>query len=175
MALKFIPVQTGAEIETLADLAKVVWNEFFVSIITPEQINYMVDQFQSVPALTDQIGNQGYEYFFINWDGVKIGYTGIKPDTPKLFLSKLYLLKEYRGRGYASATFAFLENLCVNRRLEAIWLTVNRNNKDSIAVYEKKGFKVVRTQVKDIGNGYVMDDYVMEKVLAGCGNPGFWL
>lgn len=165
MALKFIPVHTVAEIESLADLAKVIWNEFFVCIITPKQINYMVEQFQSVGALTDQIKNQGYEYYFINLDGLNIGYTGIKPENTKLFLSKLYLLKEYRGRGYASATFAFLENLCANRGLKAIWLTVNRNNKDSIAVYQKKGFKVVRTQVKDIGNGFVMDDYVMEKVL----------
>lgn len=166
MALKFIPVHTGAAIETLAGLAKVIWNEFFVCIITPEQINYMVDRFQSVLALTDQIGKQGYEYYFINLDGMNIGYTGIKPDNTKLFLSKLYLLKEYRGRGYASATFAFLEDLCANRGLKAIWLTVNRNNKNSIAVYKKKGFKVVRSQIKDIGNGFVMDDYVMEKALA---------
>jgi ribosomal protein S18 acetylase RimI-like enzyme len=44
-----------------------------------------------------------------------------------------------------------------------IWLTVNRYNDATIAVYEKKGFRTVRTQVADIGNGFVMDDYIMEK------------
>lgn len=166
MALEFLPVKTEAEVTALAGLAKLIWKEYFVRIITPEQINYMLNKFQSVPALTDQIENQGYEYYFISRDGVKMGYTGIKAEAGKLFLSKLYILKEYRGQGYASKTFDFLDGLCASRGLKAIWLTVNRNNKNSIAVYEKKGFKIVHAQVTDIGNGFVMDDYVMEKALS---------
>ncbi|BFT72400.1 GNAT family N-acetyltransferase [Paenibacillus sp. P36] len=57
----------------------------------------------------------------------------------------------------------FLEMLCKGRNLNSIWLTVNRNNESSIAVYEKKGFRTVREQIVDIGNGFVMDDFIMEK------------
>jgi ribosomal protein S18 acetylase RimI-like enzyme len=164
--VNFDAVRTKEAIAALAGMADVIWHEFFVTIITGEQIDYMVARFQSVPALTGQIANQGYEYYFLNAAGVNVGYLGIKAEAGKLFLSKIYLLKQYRGQGYASAVFAFLENICRARNLQSIWLTVNRHNGDSIAVYQKKGFRVIREQAADIGGGFVMDDYVMEKVVA---------
>ncbi|MNE72395.1 Acetyltransferase (GNAT) family protein [compost metagenome] len=78
-------------------------------------------------------------------------------------MSKFYISKEHRGRSYASQALAFLEKLCKERSLSHIWLTVNRHNESSIAVYEKKGFRTVREQIADIGNGFVMDDFIMEK------------
>lgn len=92
-----------------------------------------------------------------------MGYTGIHPEDGKLFLSKLYLRKECRGLGLASQAFAFLEDYCRAHGLSAIWLTVNRHNDHSVQVYEHKGFVTVREQAADIGHGYVMDDFVMEK------------
>lgn len=83
----------------------------------------------------------------------------------RVFLSKLYIAKEARGKGLASKAFAFLTELASSNKKQAIWLTVNRYNSGSIAVYEKKGFVKVREQVLDIGNGYVMDDYVMEMAI----------
>ncbi|OMF57773.1 GNAT family N-acetyltransferase [Paenibacillus rhizosphaerae] len=163
MEVMLTQVNTEEEIAALADLAYGIWHEYFIRIITRDQIKYMVDKFQSVPAITDQIQHQGYEYFFINVDGAHAGYIGVKQEEGKLFLSKLYIAKEYRGHGYASRAMEFLTTLCKDRCLSAIWLTVNRHNDSTIAVYEKKGFKTVRTQVADIGNGFVMDDYVMEK------------
>jgi RimJ/RimL family protein N-acetyltransferase len=49
--------------------------------------------------------------------------------------------------------------------LNKIALTVNKNNVNSIKAYEKMGFKNVGSVVQDIGSGYVMDDYKMEKTL----------
>lgn len=163
MELVFPKVETVEEVSALAQLASEIWNEYFVSIITKEQIDYMVDKFQSDHAITNQIENQGYEYFFMNIHGHNIGYLGIKQEQDKLFLSKFYIRKEHRGKGYASQAMAFLEEICKDRGLGMIWLTVNRYNDTTIAVYEKKGFKSVRTQVADIGNGFVMDDFIMEK------------
>ena len=62
----------------------------------------------------------------------------VRQEEDKLFLSKFYISKEHRGRGYASQAMAFLEELCKDRSLSHIWLTVNRHNEASIAVYEKK-------------------------------------
>ena len=160
------PVQTEEDIAELAKLADTVWHEYFPCIITNEQIDYMVEKFQSVPAITDQLNNQGYRYFFFQLEDTKIGYTGIKAEDGKLFLSKIYILKPYRGHGYASQALLFLEDICHNENLRSIWLTVNKYNDSSIAVYKKKGFQTIRTQVADIGNGFVMDDYVMEKTIS---------
>jgi ribosomal protein S18 acetylase RimI-like enzyme len=165
MELIFPKVETEAEVSSLAKLASEIWNEYFVSIISTEQIDYMVDKFQSVHALTNQIKNQGYEYYFMNVNGNNIGYLGIKEEEGKLFLSKFYIRKEHRGKGYASQAMVFLVEICKERSLGIIWLTVNRYNDATIAVYEKKGFRTVRTQVADIGNGFVMDDNIMEKAI----------
>lgn len=166
MELKFCKVISEKDIKELASIANEVWHQHFATILTLDQIDYMVEKFQSEHAMTKQINSDGYEYYFLQLDGKNIGYTGIREDEDKLFLSKLYILKEYRGNGYSSRAFEFLQSICKERGLHAIWLTVNRYNDHTIEVYKKKGFKILRTQVADIGNGYVMDDYIMEKDLS---------
>lgn len=160
----FTHVITVEEIAEVARLAAEIWREYYVSIITIEQIDYMIGKYQAVPAITDQIHHQGYEYYLIHHDGSStIGYMSVRQEEEKLFLSKFYIGKEHRGRGYASQAMAFLEQLCKDRNLSHIWLTVNRHNESSIAVYEKKGYRTVREQIADIGNGFLMDDFIMEK------------
>ncbi len=163
-------VVSEEQLQVLAATANEVWHEFFPCILTDEQIDYMVEKFQSYKAMKEQMAG-GYEYYLFFVDGQVAGYTGIHSEedceigTKKLFLSKLYLKKAFRGQGLASKAFMFLENYCKDNGLEAIWLTVNRYNSHTIEVYEKKGFVTVREQVVDIGKGYVMDDYVMEKAI----------
>ncbi|MBO7748143.1 GNAT family N-acetyltransferase [Paenibacillus sp. MWE-103] len=166
MEVSFTLVNTAEEIAETVRLGARIWREYYVSIITMEQIEYMLGKFQSVPAITEQIHHQGYEYYMIRHEGTPVGYMAVRPEEDKLFLSKFYIAKEHRGRGYASHAMAFLERLCGDRSLGAIWLTVNRHNAGSIAVYEKKGFRIERELVADIGNGYVMDDFIMEKTVA---------
>jgi len=168
MEVRFESVETDDQIGHLAELADEIWHEYFPQekIISEEQADYMVEKFQSVPALTDQLRNRGYEYYFIVDGDRTVGFIGLKPDGEKLFLSKLYLLKDARGQGYSSKAFEYLEGLCNDRGLDAIWLTVNKHNKQAIDVYKVKGFETVREQTVDIGEGYAMDDFVMEKSLA---------
>lgn len=155
-------VRNSMDIHNLAELAKEIWNEYFINIITQEQIDYMVENFQSKKAITKQLDSEGFEYFFITVNDTHVGYAGVKQEDGSLFLSKLYLTKESRGKGIASVALTYLVNLCHERNLSSIWLTVNRHNHHTIAVYEKKGFNVVREEAKDIGNGFVMDDFIME-------------
>lgn len=163
MSYELKPVKTPEEIKALADMANQIWHEFFPGIISKEQIDYMVDKFQSVHAMTDQLENHGYHYNVLEVDGEPMGYTGWNVENGKLFLSKVYLKKEARGKGYSSIFFRFLEEQAKANGAHAIWLTVNKYNQHSIAVYEHKGFRTVRTQEADIGNGFIMDDYIMEK------------
>lgn len=152
---------TEEDLHKIAELAEIIWHQHFTPIIGKEQVIYMVDKFQSFPALKEQL-TSGYEYYRIFDQDDFCGYCGIHPENGKLFLSKLYLKKEARGRRLASQTFDFLKQLCRERGLSAIWLTCNKHNDNTLAVYRHLGFKTVDTQVADIGNGFVMDDYIME-------------
>ncbi|QHQ60733.1 GNAT family N-acetyltransferase [Anaerocolumna sedimenticola] len=165
--LNFTPVVMEDEIKKVAAAATKIWHEHFTAILSSEQIDYMVDKFQSEKAITNQIETSSYRYYMIRVEEKLIGYFAIKEEEPEksLFLSKLYLYKEYRGYGIASKAFEFMTDLCRQKGYHKIWLTVNRYNENTIKVYEKKGFIKVRTQVADIGNGFVMDDYIMEKTI----------
>ena len=158
----FHKVKEQEEINVVAELGTKIWHEHYSTILEPAQIDYMVDKFQSANAVALQINDQGYEYYLIKDEDSVVGYIGLVMETDRVFLSKLYIAKEARGKGLASKAFAFITELATSNKKQAIWLTVNRYNSGSIAVYEKKGFIKVREQVSDIGNGYVMDDYVME-------------
>lgn len=160
--IKLVEVKTEQQIEAAAALADEIWHEWFPSILSAEQIDYMVDKFQSVRAMTEQI-NGGYTYYILRKGDTRIGYTAIRTDADRrLFLSKIYIKKEYRGNGYAREVFTFLKNYCREHGLHAIWLTVNKHNDSSIAVYKKSGFRIIGEDVTDIGNGYVMDDYFFQ-------------
>lgn len=163
MSIHFKSVEDDKAIETLAALAKEIWYEYFPGIIGMEQVAYMVGKFQSFAALQNQIYQEGYRYFLFMDDDFHIGYIGLRTEGEKLFLSKAYLKKIFRGKGYFTHMLAFIEGLAQEEKLKSLYLTVNRHNDHTIAIYRNKGFSVAKEQVYDIGNGYVMDDYVMEK------------
>ena len=159
--LEFIKCETDHKLRRTAEMASDIWHECFDGVISDEQIDYMVDNFQSFAAIKKQIATQGYEYYNFVLDGTRIGYFAIAPQQDgTLFLSKLYMYKEYRGNGYASAAFEYIKGIARERGLKSVWLTVNRYNTDAIKVYQAFGMKAIRDQVTDIGNGFVMDDHV---------------
>ena len=157
-------VRTDEDIQSVAALAAVIWHEHFITILSPEQIDYMVEKFQSYAAIKAAIENDGYRYYMA-FDGDELcGYLGIHDEYGgTIFISKVYVRADKRRRGIATE---LLERLSADYPDAKRWyLTVNRHNSGSIAVYEKRGFRRTRTQVADIGNGFVMDDYIMEKEL----------
>lgn len=161
--INMVEVKSEEQIKSVASMAEEIWHEWFPSIISEGQINYMLDKFQSVNAITEQLRNEGYRYFIIMNGGEYIGYTAIRPDSDgRLFLSKIYIKKAHRGKGFGKTAISFLKEFCAENGLSAIWLTVNKHNDDSINVYKKCGFKVIGEGVADIGNGYVMDDYFFQ-------------
>lgn len=160
--LSIVPVGPEQAMD-LAALAKPIWEEHFTPIIGAGQVAYMLEKFQSAHALRTQMEQEGYRYFFFLWDGEKAGYMGVRRDGDTLFLSKLYLKKEFRGKKISRTALEFMQDICRREDLKKIWLTCNKNNGNSLAVYRALGFSVVRAQVSDIGGGFVMDDYVLER------------
>ena len=132
-------IESGSDIMEVNRLAGLIWHEAYRGIVSREQIAYMIERFQSVRAITEQLALEG-----------------------RLFLSKVYLLHEVRGQGRFRQMLEYLRGLCREVGARTIWLTVNRRNERAIGAYRRTGFREVRAQVTDIGGGYVMDDYVME-------------
>ena len=159
----------GKEREYLlvADLAHTIWREHYAGIVSPDQIEYMLEKFQSADAIKAAVAGEGYEYYLITRLGAPIGYVGIKVNHPqgKLFLSKFYILKDFRGQGYARDVIAELTEMGKRLRLCCIWLTASKHNASSIAAYRHLGFAQTDSICTDIGGGFVMDDYVFEKPL----------
>ncbi|MFO7304192.1 MAG: GNAT family N-acetyltransferase [Gammaproteobacteria bacterium] len=153
------------DLEPLAALAREIWTDHYVPIIGQAQVDYMLERFQSVPAMRAQLA-EGYEYFVVRDGERMIGYMAVRPEPQerRLFISKFYLHKSRRGSGTGRLCMEFLERLARQRSLERLWLTVNKEN-PSIRVYERLGFRIAADIVTDIGNGFVMDDYRMEKSL----------
>lgn len=147
-----------------AALAEEIWHEHYDAIIGKPQVDYMVAKYQTEEAIMEQTELEGYEYYLLKCFGGTCGYLSIKKEKDALFLSKFYIAKKFRGRGYARQAIDYLENICRDQRLSRIWLTVNRNNESSIRIYEKLGFVKTGTKVTEIGGGFVMDDYLMEKL-----------
>ena len=150
-------------IMTVADFADEIWHEHYDEMLADGQVDYMVRKYQSEEAIEKQI-SEGYKYFLVKVDGEYAGYIALRADMDarKLFISKAYLLREFRGKGIFSEMIRYVNTMAENMGCNTLWLTVNRGNTDSIQVYEHIGFFKVRKEDSPIGNGYVMNDYVME-------------
>jgi len=155
-------VLSDRDIKKTAVLAETIWNEYFTPLIGQAQVDYMLDKFQSETAIRAQI-KQGYLYFALMLEEKQIGYIGLRLDADCLFLSKLYIQKEYRGNGYSRMMLAYAEQIAKQNNKPVIRLTCNRHNTGSLTVYKKAGFQIAREEKTDIGSGFVMDDYVFEK------------
>lgn len=165
MSLEFLAARSPADLRTIEALADEIWHEYYTPLIGAAQVDYMVAKFQRVPAMEAQI-REGYEYFLVLRDGRDLGYIAVQPQVSerRLFISKLYLHKSARGSGTGRACMEFLEQLARQRGLDRLWLTVNKGNPAANA-YERLGFSIVSAIVMDIGGGFVMDDFRMEKPL----------
>ncbi len=163
--MKHSIVTTEEEIIQTAKTAEEVWGEYYIPLIGEAQVSYMVENFQSPSAISKQI-EEGYTYYLLKDDDDDIvGYVGICPKEEYLFLSKLYIRKEARGKGFASKALALVKDAAKENGLSRIQLTVNKGNTNSIEIYRNWGFVTVDSVVTNIGSGFVMDDYVMELVL----------
>ncbi|MCD7739777.1 MAG: GNAT family N-acetyltransferase [Candidatus Gastranaerophilales bacterium] len=160
--MNFINIKNDKEIEQLASLASEIWHEYWPDIISPAQIEYMIEKFQSYNAIKKQIEEERYIYNIFEDNGNIIGYFGVCPEDNYFFLSKLYIKKDFRYLGCGKQAFKKIQQIAQQYNKSSIQLTVNKYNTNTIKVYEKWGFKEINAIVSDIGGGFVMDDYIME-------------
>jgi len=162
--MTIIEVSTTNHVTAIESLAREIWTGHYIPIIGKAQVDYMLARYQSKQAVIEQIAS-GVLYFLIEEDHAFIGYIAVHPRNDELFLSKIYLQSSLRAKGYGRKAMQFVETLASERGLRKIILTVNKNNTGAIRAYEKMGFKKTGSVIQDIGSGFVMDDYAMEKTI----------
>lgn len=147
----------------LSEMAEEIWMEYFPPILGNSETKYVTDKFQSEKAIAEQM-EEGYLYYFIEYKGKNVGYCSLRPDGDSLFMSKLYLLKEYRGKGLGSKALDEILERGRAMNVKKIYLKANKFNRPAIDIYTHKGFSIVEESRTEIGNGICLDDYMMEYV-----------
>lgn len=144
----------------LSSVASSIFIDYYTDLIGKQQSIYMADKFLSEDNLAKEI-NEGTvcKLLFIN--SIPVGFNEYKIDNDRVFLSKLYLHKEYRNKKLGNKLLEDVKSYAKENNINKIYLTVNKHN-PTLKKYIHWGFKEIDSVVTDIGNGYVMDDYIME-------------
>ena len=149
------------EAPLIAALAERIWKKHYITIISMEQIGFMLQKMYSAESLSRQM-DEGHEFTLIYLDERPVGYISISTkDHKNFFLHKFYVETEEQAKGIGTEVLAhILQSL---EAAESIELTVNRQNYKAINFYFKNGFVIKEVADFDIGEGYFMNDFVMRK------------
>ena len=160
---------TALKIEQLPiviDLIKKIWPVAYGEILSKAQLDYMIDKFYNETALRELI-QKGHVFYLAQDDNEKyVGFVSyeLNSEPNKTKIHKIYVLPETQGTGLGRQFFELVKEKAIENNQNAIFLNVNKYN-NAIHFYTKLGFVKVKDEIIDIGNGYVMDDYVMEVVI----------
>jgi Acetyltransferases, including N-acetylases of ribosomal proteins len=146
----------------ISAMANEICFKYYNPIVDNSLVKYYVETFQSEEAVHRQIEKEGYIYSFILCDNEKVGYFSVHPENDRLLMSKLYLKEEYRGKGLGSKAIDDILEYGRTIGVNNVYLHVNKNNIPSINIYKAKGFEIVKYDDSEIGNGFRLDDYIME-------------
>ena len=160
--IEIIPAKSKEDFESIAQLADTIWREYYIPMVGKPQVDYMLENFQSVKAISNQ-HDGGFEYFIISFNTVPVSYIAVKKEEETLFLSKIYVLKNYRGKKIGKAAMQFIVEKAKIYQLNRIKLYVNVGNANAIIAYETLGFVKVDNLKVPIGEGFFTDDFIMEK------------
>ncbi len=148
----------------VAEMAASIWPIAYGDILSSEQLDYMITWMYSPEAMLRDVAG-GVEYVWMQRGGHRLGFLAFGPvrSGEECPLHKFYVLSGVQGQGVGSAAMQALFTRLNDHGATEVWLRVNRENARAIRFYEKNGFLVRSEDCKDIGNGYVMDDYIMAR------------
>jgi len=147
-------------------IAKATWPDTFKEILQPEQIEYMIEWMYNLKELSSQLA-KGHQFYCLSHLGQDIGFIGFELNYPlqgQVKLHKIYVLPSSQGIGAGRVLLGKVVEIAKENKFSKLFLNVNKFN-SAIDFYLKHDFKIISEQVIDIGNGFVMDDYVMVKTM----------
>ena len=155
---------TEAELPLLEELARRIWPDTYGKILTPGQIDYMIEMMYALPVVQKERA-EGVAFELIH-DGEKpvgfLSYGPYKDEPPTMKLHKLYLDFGYHGRGIGSMALQHAIAAAQRAGCRCLRRNVEKNNAAALRAYQRNGFYQAEAVKVDIGGGYFMDDYVME-------------
>ena len=162
----FRELDTPESLAAVRAIAASIWPETFRTILSPEQIVYMMKMMYAPEVMEKELAD-GYRFEVLTVGGMDAGYISYSaygiPGTAKLH--KVYLLSRFHGQGYGTLMLRHAEARCRELGFQRLRLNVNKHNARAIRAYERNGFVTVESVKNDIGGGFFMDDFVMEKKL----------
>lgn len=154
--------KVGAEaVPAIKNLANIIWPATYLEIITASQVDYMMELMYSSSALQKQM-EKGQQFIMAYEDGEPVAFASysVKENRPSVYhLHKIYILPNKQGKGIGKQLLSYLKADIAPA--DTLQLNVNRHNK-ALQFYQRIGFKIISTEDIDIGNGFYMNDYVME-------------
>jgi diamine N-acetyltransferase len=153
-----------ADISTIQEIARKTWPDTYGTILSSEQLEYMLDKFYSDESLNNNFQNN--QLFFIVYENdIPLGFAGIEHHylgLNKTRIHKIYILPTAHGKGIGNLLLTKIETLAQQEKSTCLNLNVNRFN-EAVGFYKKQGFKIIKEYDLEIGNGYLMEDFEMEK------------
>lgn len=153
------------DIARIREIAELTWPATYAEIISPEQIRYMLDWMYSEEKLNDAILHENQDFLVLEMSSETVGFAGIEHNyekKPITRIHKLYVLPSTQGTGAGKALLNKIIEEGKANGSSLLHLNVNKANK-AVSFYEHQGFTVFEEEILDIGNGYVMDDFIMVK------------
>lgn len=151
-----------SELPAISRLAEKIWQAYYPPIVGQAQVEYMLKKFYALDALEKQ-QQEGQTFYLIEDESNAIGFISISGKSDgHFFIHKFYIDSDQQGKGVGKIVFEQIKLLLKSDALTSIKLTVNRQNFKAINFYFNIGFSIKEVADFDIGNGYVMNDFVME-------------
>jgi diamine N-acetyltransferase len=155
---------TIKDIGSIQNIAKQTWPSAYGDIISPEQINYMLELMYSTEVLENQM-DTSQAFLIIQDEGQDMAFVSFEHNYSSELqtkIHKIYISPDAQGKGLGRILLEETEREAINKQSKRLILNVNRQNK-AISFYEKSGFKIAFSEDIEIGNGFQMNDYVMIK------------
>lgn len=166
---ELIIAKAGAgDMQTIHDMAQVVFRHTYRDILSPEQMEYMMEWMYSPENLARQL-EDGHCYYIAYSGGEPCGYLSVQSegadsDGVEVFhLQKIYLLPPFQGGGMGRRLFdQAITHVRESKRSPKarIELNVNRSN-PAVGFYKHLGLNILRQGDFHIGEGFYMNDYIM--------------
>jgi ribosomal protein S18 acetylase RimI-like enzyme len=147
------------ELYRIREIANITWPISYKDMISLKQIDYMLESMYSDNQLNENIKNGREIYVFTHQKKDK-GFIEIGTELNIGRIEKCYIIPSEQGKGFGEKLIHFALKNFKKKGISSIQLNVNKNN-PAISFYQKIGFKIQREIIKDIGNGFIMDDYLM--------------
>ena len=156
------------DLQSVHDMAQMVFRNTYKEILSPDQMEYMMEMMYSLPNLRKQL-EEGHHYYIAQDGDNRLGYVSLQHEgadeegTEVFHLHKIYVMPDAQGQGVGKILFDtavdHAKQIAAGRKAR-IELNVNRYNK-AVDFYRHIGMRVLLEEDFPIGNGFYKTDYIM--------------